>query len=865
MVLVSVLALLQIAAPVQETPVTPPPPESEQTGLVDSLVIKAAPRGKTEGPVQPDLTLDAAEIEGTGASTVQELVALLGAEISTGEPDAPPPIFLANGRRISGFQEISGLPAQAIQRMDVLSPAAALSYGYRPNQRVVNFVLRKNFRSVAVEAEETATTAGGRNAERLNGDLFRLAGDERTTAGFDLRQESTLFEGERDIVRAPSATSPYGLVGNVAGSPFGGEIDPALSALAGGRVTLARAPLSAADGAASLSAFAAGAGNPELTGVTANRSLLPSLGQGSFKAAITRDLARKVSVTLSVNLEDAQRTSYLGLPATSVKLPVGSPFSPFARDVTVYRYLDAPWSQRREVDAFKGQLAMAANGYVGGWRWSLTGNHDRNTSETVTGRGVDSSAWKAAIAARDPAVNPFGPVPRALLKANARDRAKSKSKASKAELVLNGDVAEIPAGRISSTVKVGGEAVKQTSDAVRANVPTHSAYDRRAVSVQGDIDVPLASRSREVLPALGELTASLNAGYDVQTYKDRLAFGAGLHWSPDKLLTFNLSVSQEETAPNANQIADPVVLTPSVTVFDFATGQSVTVSRLEGGNTSLMNDRRKVLRLGVNLRPTGRDGGPTRLTLNANYVRTRIEDPIASFPLITPALEAAFPERFTRNADGALTGIDSRPLNFEAIDREELRGGINLTRFLGQSKAEKGSAGKAGIKKDRKQAGQVQLSVNYTWRLRDETTLRRGLEPLDLLNGASTSRRGQPKRELSFRLNAFKQGVGVNLNGNWRGGSVIDAGPTNGGALRFDDQTTINLSAFYEVPREVKAGKASKWLAGTRVTLAADNLLYSRPIVKDAKGVTPQAYQADYLDPLGRTVRLTFRKSLIVM
>jgi hypothetical protein len=859
MVLVSVLALLQIAAPVQETPVTPPPPESEQTGLVDSLVIKAAPRGKNEGPVQPDLTLDAAEIEGTGASTVQELVALLGAEISTGEPDAPPPIYLANGRRISGFQEISGLPAQAIQRMDVLSPAAALSYGYRPNQRVVNFILRKNFRSVAVEAEETGATAGGRNAERLNGDLFRLAGDERTTAGFDLRRESTLFEGERDIVRAPSATSPYGLVGNVAGSPFGSEIDPALSALAGGLVTLTRAPLLAADGTVPLSAFVAGAGNPELTGVTANRSLLPSLGQGSFKAAITRDLARKVSVTLSVNLEDAQRTSYLGLPATSVKLPAGSPFSPFARDVTVYRYLDAPWAQRREVDAFKGQLGLAANGYVGDWRWSLTGNYDRNDSETVTGRGVDSSAWKAAVAARDPAVNPFGPVPRALLKANARDRAKSKSKAAKAELVLNGDVAEIPAGRISSTVKVGGERVKQTSDAVRANVPTHSAYDRRAVSVQGDIDVPLASRSREVLPALGELTASLNAGYDAQTYKDRLAFGAGLHWSPDKLLTFNLSVSQEETAPNANQIADPVVLTPSVTVFDFATGQSVTVSRLEGGNTSLMNDRRKVLRAGVNLRPMGRDGGPTRLTLNANYVRTRIEDPISSFPLITPALEAAFPERFTRNADGALTAIDSRPLNFEAIDREELRGGINLTRFLGQN------AAKGAVKKDRKQAGQVQLSLNYTWRLRDETTLRRGLAPLDLLNGASTSRRGQPKRELSFRLNAFKQGVGFNLNGNWRGGSVIDAGPTNGGALRFDDQTTVNLSAFYEVPRAVKAGRASKWLAGTRVTLAADNLFYSRPIVTDAKGVTPQAYQADYLDPLGRTMRLTFRKSLIAM
>jgi hypothetical protein len=209
-----------------------------------------------------------------------------------------------------------------------------------------------------------------------------------------------------------------------------------------------------------------------------------------------------------------------------------------------------------------------------------------------------------------------------------------------------------------------------------------------------------------------------------------------------------------------------------------------------------------------------------------------------------------------------LTAIDSRPLNFDAVDRAELRGGINLTRFLGQPPK---GASKALIKAKRKQSGQVQLSVNYVWRLRDETTLRDGLAPLDLLNGASTSRRGQPKRELNFRLNAFRQGVGVNLNGNWRGGSVIDAGVANGGALRFKPQTTINLSAFYEFARDVKAGRPSKWLAGTRVTLAADNLFYSRPIVKDANGLTPQAYQADYLDPLGRTVRLTFRKSLIAM
>ncbi len=855
MMLVSLLALLQASSPLQETPVSTAPPESEQTALIEGLVVQGA-RGKARGPALPELTLDASEILGTGASTIQDLVTLLQGEITTGEPDAPQPIYLANGRRISGFSEISNLPTQAIERMDVLPPATALAYGYRPNQKVVNFVLRKRFASVAAESEGGWTP--GRLTGRLTADAFRLAGDERTTAGVDVRGEGVLLETDRDIYRIPSATSPYGLVGNVAGSPFGTEIDPALSALAGGVVTVVRAPEAAWTSAQGLEAFVPGAGAPELDGLIAHRSLLSALDQKGFKAAVTRDLARLVSVTVSLNLEDALRTSRLGLPATSVKLPAGNPFSPFSEDVTVYRYLDAPGSLVREAQTFKGQLAMAANGYVRDWRWTVTGGYDQNDSETITGRGVDSANWKAAIAAGDPGVNPFGPVSPTLLKINKPDTPKPPPKPARPERVWTGVAAEAPAGGVTATLKLGGRRVRQVSDTVRSSGALHSVFEQRLVSLQGDIDVPLANRGREVLPVLGDLSASLNAGYDVDSRRDRLAFGGGLNWTPDKLVSVNLNITQEETAPNANQLVDPTVLTPSVTVFDFATGNSVAVQRLEGGNTRLANDRRRMLRAGLNVRPMGRDGGPTRLTVNANYVATHIEDPISNFPLGTAALEAAFPERFTRNADGVLTAIDSRPLNFDAIDREELRGGFNLTRFLGQPP--KGSKAKV----DRSKAGQVQMSVNYIWRLRDETTLRDGLPPLDLLNGASTSRRGQPRRELSFRLNAFKQGLGVNVNGSWRGGSVIDAGPSTG-ALRFDDQTTINLSAFYEAPKDLNLGPVSKWVAGARVTVAADNVLYSRPVVRDAQGRTPQAYQADYLDPLGRTVRLTVRKSLIAL
>ena len=49
-------------------------------------------------------------------------------------------------------------------------------------------------------------------------------------------------------------------------------------------------------------------------------------------------------------------------------------------------------------------------------------------------------------------------------------------------------------------------------------------------------------------------------------------------------------------------------------------------------------------------------------------------------------------------------------------------------------------------------------------------------------------------------------------------------------------------------------------MRGARVTLSVSNVFNSRQRVRDATGVTPISYQPDYLDSLGRTVRLSVRK-----
>jgi len=50
------------------------------------------------------------------------------------------------------------------------------------------------------------------------------------------------------------------------------------------------------------------------------------------------------------------------------------------------------------------------------------------------------------------------------------------------------------------------------------------------------------------------------------------------------------------------------------------------------------------------------------------------------------------------------------------------------------------------------------------------------------------------------------------------------------------------------------------WLRGTQVRFEVTNIFNARPKVHDAAGNVPLNYQPDLLDPLGRTVMISFRK-----
>jgi hypothetical protein len=797
-------------------------PESEDEEGETIVVTGQRQRGAVIGDIAPEVQFDRREIRSLGAGSLSELLDAIAPQTRSGQGRGDErPVILLNGRRISGFSEIRDIPPEAIVRIDVMPEEVALKYGYRPDQKVVNFVLRRRFNAYTTEVQGGIATEGGRESYGAELNYLQINKAGRVNLGAEYRRAEPLFESERDIVQA---------------EPVPG-------------VELGR-----------------------------YRTLLPQTDQLQLSGTLNRAVSEDVSATLNATFDVNSSTAFLGLPRPSL----------------------APPGLRRDSDSRAGHLGLSVNGAIAPWQWSLTGNLDRSASETETQTN-------------------FG-----------LDRSRSVSQIGNTELLLNGPVFNLPGGQVMAAARAGFDAQGLTSRSDRAGLFTVRDLARTREHAQLNIDIPIANRRRAALTALGNLSANLNAEVEhLSDFGTLRTLGAGLNWSPISQVSLIASITDEDGAPSMQQLGDPVQQTPGVRVFDFVRGETVEVTRIDGGNPALVADNRRVWKLGANVRPLAK----TDLSLSANYTSTRIVNAISGFPAATAEIEAAFPNRFQRDSGGRLLLIDTRPVNFARQDRSELRWGFNLSLPIGpqprpgQGRGGFGRGGQGGAaapatpvpgaasgqaapappaQGERPQGegargpreggaaggfgggrggfgggrggfggggrggfggaggGRLQLAVYHTWHFTDSVLIRPGVPELDFLNGsAGSSSGGRPRHELEFQGGLFKNGLGARVTANWHSGTFVRGGALAGGGtgddLFFNDFTTVNLRLFADLGLQPFA-REHPFLRGMRVSLSIDNLFDSRQQVRDRLGTTPISYQPGYLDPLGRSVRLSVRK-----
>lgn len=167
------------------------------------VVVAHRMKGEVETLQPPIATLDEAEIASYGVGSIQQLVAALVPQTGSGRGrEGGAPVFLVNGMRVSNFREIRGLPPEAIRKVEILPEEVALKFGFRPDQRVVNFILKDQFRSVFGEGEMDAPTRGGFTDLRGEGTLVRIAKNARANVTGEYEAVSPETEAARNIIAA---------------------------------------------------------------------------------------------------------------------------------------------------------------------------------------------------------------------------------------------------------------------------------------------------------------------------------------------------------------------------------------------------------------------------------------------------------------------------------------------------------------------------------------------------------------------------------------------------------------------------------------------------------------------------------------
>jgi iron complex outermembrane receptor protein len=784
-------------------------------------------RGAVPGTIGVETRLDGQALQALGASNLADILAQISALTDGGQArSGDGPVLLVNGRRIGAFDEVRNLPPEAIERIDILPEEAALRLGYPARSKPVNIVLKAFYAAATGEIEDRVTTRGLRNDFNTEFNAVRIKGDNRLTLDAQYQIADAITEAKRGVVRPLD-----GLAANAAGvlsTSGGGALAPLGLAYAGvpaqGR---------------SLGDFATAPAPADTTG--AWRTLVPASQQLTANAAFARALGHGQTLAINAKYDRLQTQDMLGPAIADVTLPASAPFTV---PLHLRRSLpDLPVQTRANTT---DTLHFAAQGAgTGRWRWSVAGNADHVAQGKTTRSGLDASAWQAAINAGTLA-DAFAAPALAYVAAKPATHTSSRDDTFGLEGALSGTLARDIA--LTLGAKLARETLS-TADATGAH-----RLARTQASGQIALDMPLLpARS-----ALGALGAGVNLSLDHWSDAgDVRGLGGNFSWRPRKAFSLLVAAMQDAAAPTMAQLGTLPFTTQLVQVYDFASGTTAIATRLAGGNPTLQADERHILKAQAEwkLAPT--------LTLTATLTDITDSRPLLVFSGATPVFAAAYPARLSRNGLGTITSFDARPFNGAREHRQELRLAGVWNRSFGSTTGPvvPGKGGFGGGHAFGAAGSMVQLSLVETMRLTDRLSLAEGGPAYDLIAANPLGEAARvPRHRLDAQLSATHAGWGLRMGGVWTSGGRDGTGSL--GQLAYADRFALNMRVFWFPGRNRTIAQAVPFAHGLRFLLAVDNLFDSWQQVQGANGQTPLAYQRGLIDPVGRTFRLSLRKTL---
>jgi len=827
----------------------------------DIVVTGQRERGAVIGDIKPEQQLNAADVRALGISTINDLLTELGPQLRSAS--GKPPVTLLEGKRIASFREIASIPSEAIARVDILPEEVGLRYGYGADQKVMNIVLRQRFRAFTGELTGRIPTAGGGKTGEVEGGFLGIRRGERINLNAEYSSTARLFETERGLDE---------------------EDSPA-------------------------------------------RTLRPFSQELTIDGSYHKPLTERTQATISGEVSTRRTESNVGLALSPVTIPGGTPYATGPLDESFLPSADGIGSLGRSNSAQTGKLGLTVNAQRSAGQWTLTATYERSESRGITARPFNLAAYADAVAAGDPLADPDLPVAPMFLVGRPSDETRSQSDTATVDFIYNRSLFRLPAGEATATLRLSGATMELESTLDRDLIVTGKSIGRQSGSGSLSLDLPISRAG-----PLGRLSANANAGVDHLSDAGTLrSFGGGLNWTPRKGIALSASYRDDEVAATPQQLGDPQLFTQDVLVFDNIRGETALVTTITGGNPTLSAARSQALRLGLVLTPLE----DPNLVFSLDFNHRLNKRGITTFPGITEATAAAFPDRFQRDSDGRLTLVDLRPINIVGQKRDSLRWGINISKRLrtpqsqidamrasfqrrfpngvpggpdrpggrnrqrganeaapagGAPASNDASAGRTETPPQAAQAGQpggavgprggfggpggrgfgggqggggrLNFAVYHEIALANTTQLLPNLPVLDLLDGDSLGGGAGPSRhEVEVQAGFSQSGYGLRLTGEWKSASHVN-GVTGipSSQLRFGDLATVNLRLFANLSQMPSLVEKVPFFRGARLQVSFDNLFDARQRVTDGNGDVPLAYRPAFIDPIGRSVRVSFRK-----
>lgn len=780
-------------------------------------------------------TYDEDRIRSYAVTSVQELLDAITAENGT---DAP--AVLVNGRPVSDIGDIADLPAEAVRRVEVLPQGTAARVGGPVGQRAVNVVLQLRVRSLTVTASRQDATEGQWSSNRGEVTATWVQGQDRANLTLRNWRDQPLLEADRGLMPA-NEFGAFSPAGNIV--PFTGtEIDNQLSLLLGRPVTSL-----ALDGSTprpTLAALAPGANRVNPTDTQFFRTLRPRTKTSELSLSGAKTLSDWLTLTFNGRLSWYESVGLSGLPSGRFLISADNAFTPFSRPVVLLQS-DPGRPLRSLSDTTSRSLSATLAATKGLWRSSLLGRVDRRAFTSGFDRLATASAGLVTLPAD---VNPFAGAAAGLLQI---DQATSTGTNTTYELTheIEGSLLAVPAGsvRLSMTQSI----VHLAFSAFNSSSGDRRSAGRTEWLQKARVNIPLAAAGAGGA-GIGAVDLSAEIGWLRADGRAIRHQALALNWQPAKRLRLSASTGRYGRMVPLELLSSPSFAYDNVRYFDPLTGTEALVTTLSGGSTGLADEvtRNRKLSLWAEIMP--KDAGQLTVDLMDVLYRNRT----GALPPPSAAVALAFPDRFVRDGTGRLVLVDSRTVNFDSQRTRSLRLGYTMNARLDQPAVPTGPR-VAGARRDPPLF--LNTNFSYTHVFSSVTTVRPGLDPVDLLDGGAIGVGGGAVRHtLTGSAALTRGGNGLRMTVQVQGKSTLLSG-TAAAPQRFEfgRRATFGLRAFADLQPLLGGSRALK---DTRLTVSADNLFGSRQSVTTTSGTLPTYFQPRYRDPIGRTVGIELRK-----